>query len=308
MEAKPGAIFMAMPSYDGKGEIQSAWMFFNCATRNLQNRLIFGNQCGSLLGLTFNSLLCVALNTPEVSDFVMLHADIIPEPGWLDILWEEREKAGADVISAVVPIKDLRGLTSTGLDDPKDPFNVLGRITTSEAKRLPETFDQRNTRFPRNGLLINTGCWLAKIETLRKWVDEYRGAFTIRDRIVRRPDGKYVAQVAPEDWNFSRDLARIGAKVVATQAVKLKHVGRFEFDSGDHWGPEFDTVYGEKFGSKSLIEEKENGHQTHEPNPYRGPSFVAAPSQVPAGKGPGKPGCDPDRAGDGPAKQVENAA
>lgn len=275
---------MGLATYNGQAESQTCWMFFNCATRKLQSRLMFGNHNGSLLALTFNSLLCAALNTPGVEDFVMLHADIIPEEGWLDILWEEREKAGADVISAVAPIKDMRGLTSTALDDPKDTFNVLGRLTTKEIKRLPETFTQKDTRFPRNNLLINTGCWLAKMSTLRKWVGEFAGCFTIRDRIIQRPDGKFIAQVAPEDWNFSRDLARIGAKVVATSAVKLRHVGRFEYQSWETWGQEFDQVYGQKFGNKSLVEEIDNGPDN--PNPYRGPGFVATPGAVSAHEGP----------------------
>lgn len=247
-----GAIFMALPSYNGKVEFETAGAFLNWSTRKLQGRLHFGNENGSLLALCFNGLLCKALDTPAVEYFCMLHADVIPQDGWLDTLWQEFHRVNADVLSVVIPMKDLRGLTSTAIDDKRDPFNVLRRITTTEAKRLPPTFSAADCGYPKSALLVNTGCWLARLDVLRRWADEYAGCFTIRDRIVRRPDGKHVAQVASEDWNFSRDLHRLGARVFATRAVRVKHVGRFEWDSGDEWGQEYDEVYGEKFGHQPI--------------------------------------------------------
>jgi hypothetical protein len=253
-------IFLCPPTYDGKGEARGYWHFFNCATRNLNERIIYavGGRC-SLLALGFNSFVCDALNDAERLDigyFGMMHSDIIPEPGWLDILWRELHEYQADVVSAVIPIKDPRGLTSTAIDDPKDSFDVLRRLTTAEVHSLPETFNGADCGHPGR-LLVNTGLWLARLEVLERWADEYAGCFTIRDRIIKRPaDGKRFAQAAPEDWNFSRDLNRLGASVYATRAVRLKHVGQFEWDSDHVFGQKMDEIHGPKFGNRPLPTQK----------------------------------------------------
>ena len=76
---------------------------------------------GSLLANSINRLWVQALN--ERTDhgwthFAMHHADVQAPAGWVDTLADEMARVGADVISAVVPIKDYRGLTSTGWRDP----------------------------------------------------------------------------------------------------------------------------------------------------------------------------------------------
>ncbi len=52
------------------------------------------------------------------------------------------DRVGADVIATVVPIKDNRGLTSTGLQDP-DTLQIR-RLTMTEVFRLPVTFSRRH--------------------------------------------------------------------------------------------------------------------------------------------------------------------
>ncbi len=101
--------YLALPGYAGQHASITA---VQLASRDLTIRL--GEQQASLLALNFNTLWCRALNLRRkrrVDYFAMLHADIEPEEGWLDALVGELEAHSADVFSAVVPIKEDRGLT-----------------------------------------------------------------------------------------------------------------------------------------------------------------------------------------------------
>ena len=63
-----------------------------------------------------NILFTNALNRAkdkEIDLFAMLHSDVVPETGWLDLLIDEMEKHDASLISAVVPLKDKRGISWT---------------------------------------------------------------------------------------------------------------------------------------------------------------------------------------------------
>jgi hypothetical protein len=98
-------------------------------------------ETGSLLALMFNRTWCAALNqrrSRQLTHFAMHHADVEAPPGWLDLLVEEQQRVHADVLSVVVPIKDNRGLTSTGWQDPET--RVIRRFTMSEIAKLPPTF------------------------------------------------------------------------------------------------------------------------------------------------------------------------
>ena len=77
----------------------------------------------SLLASGFNSLWCTALKR-GVTHFAMLHADIRPDRNWLDVMLAELQRTGADLVSVVTPIKDARGLTSTGIGHPEIPWSV----------------------------------------------------------------------------------------------------------------------------------------------------------------------------------------
>ncbi|MGH8623444.1 MAG: hypothetical protein ACRET3_15020, partial [Burkholderiales bacterium] len=94
-------------------------------------------QVSSLLTLNMNHLWCWALNAEfrgeRVDYFAMIHADIQPLPGWLDVAVEELESNGLDVLGVVAPLKDAEGKTSIAMAHPSgDPFQVMGRLTMRE--------------------------------------------------------------------------------------------------------------------------------------------------------------------------------
>ena len=67
---------------------------------------------------TFNMLWAQAYNARRelgLTHFAMLHSDVHPDENWIDTLLDEMDRTGADVVSAIIAIKDCKGLTSTGL-------------------------------------------------------------------------------------------------------------------------------------------------------------------------------------------------
>src|SRR5689334_17640784 len=84
---------------------------------------------GTLLPTNCNRMLCSALNARKYDWFAMLHDDIEPPPFWVDILIDEAERYGADVVSAVVPIKDDSGATSTAIAKPDSDYGHACRLT-----------------------------------------------------------------------------------------------------------------------------------------------------------------------------------
>lgn len=181
---------------------------------------------GSVLTFNFNTTWTIALNERAnlgLTHFAMLHEDVCPEDFWLDKLLDELRKSDADVVSAVVPIKTSEGTTSTALETP-DPWRP-NRLSMREVFERPETWTE-------DGLLINTGCWIARLD--RPWCEQI--CFRNQDRIVNR-DGKFVPEFMPEDWDFSRQLRNLGAKVCATRAVRLYHE-REEWNNFTPWGAE----------------------------------------------------------------------
>lgn len=188
----------------------------------------------SLLAQAFNILWCWMLNRRRngdpVSYFAMLHADVEPEDFWVDKLVDELEAKGLDVLGAVAPIKDRRGVTSIAMaHDSGDPWRVHGRLTMREVYRLPETFTSADVGRP---LLLNTGCWVAKVGD---WCPKVH--FTINDRIAfSKEKDAYVAECEPEDWFFSRLCHELGLKVGATRKVRLGHRGDMVFHNSHPWG------------------------------------------------------------------------
>lgn len=185
----------------------------------------------SILPHNFNCLLCKALNSREShhwSHFGLHHADIEAEPGWLDKLLEEMDRVGADVISSIVPIKDSRGVTSTGWMEPET--GRITRFTMHEVHKLPVTFDA-SVGCPDKWLMVNTGLWVARLDVLESFP-----GFEFRSCIKKCEDGKFRAHVLPEDWAFSEWCARQGLKVFATRAVKIQHHGKTQFGNQTAWG------------------------------------------------------------------------
>jgi len=196
----------------------------------------------SLLGRAFNNIWCDALNRAqagEITHLAFLHSDIAPCDGWIDLLIEEMEKAKASFCSAVSPIKDPRGLTSTGLGEPGVCWSPLRRFSMAEVLEFPETFSAESIGHPEKVLLLNSGCWVADLRNPAFFTlgedDEARLFFTINDRVVCH-EGKWVNQVESEDWFFSRRLHELGIPSVATRAVSLRHLGMVAFPNDAVWG------------------------------------------------------------------------
>lgn len=193
---------------------------------------------GSLLAAMFNACWAQAVNgyvQGALDGFAMVHADVAAEFGWLDLLHEELVRSEADIISAVIPIKDIRGLTSTAVDDTGDEWRPR-RLTLKEVQQLPETFTSEDVG---GALLLNTGLWLCR---LGPWCTST--CFQILDTL-RLEGGSYVQRTQPEDWHFSRQLHSHGLKLAATTRVKVKHYGESPFcNYGPAWGWATDETNG----------------------------------------------------------------
>lgn len=192
----------------------------------------FQAHTNSLLAYNFNSLWAAALNERErlgLTHFAMMHADIGAGPLWLDTLLEEMDRVDADVLSVVVPLKDDRGLTSTGIFYPKT--QAIQRLTMAEVATLPRTFCNRDLD-TGNPLAINTGLWVCRFT--ESWIEDV--CFTIKDWMDKKPDGAFWPRVLSEDWLFSAWLADRGLSVYATTIVAINHIGRHAFPNNTVWG------------------------------------------------------------------------
>src|SRR5262245_42674275 len=137
-------VFLACPTYDGRLDAGSARGLYGSATR--QHQLFISLHAGSLLCQNCNALWAEALNQQRGGGsewFAMLHGDVDPEHCWLDRMIEIAVASGADLLSAVIPIKDKRGLTSTAIASRVTPFAPFCRLTMRQVRdaSFPETFD-----------------------------------------------------------------------------------------------------------------------------------------------------------------------
>lgn len=221
-------VFLACPYY-GQVEFGMAQAAYQ-ATATAEVHLYPSQD--SRLPHNFNRLWCAALNTRATehwTHFAMLHSDVVPPAGWLDVLLAEQQALGVQLVAAVVPIKDDRGLTSTGLFDQ---HKGVIRLSMQEVFDLPETFEQADiccqTEMP---LVVNTGCWVC--DFTQSWVEKV--AFRFVDEIVQ-VDGRFEARTMSEDWHFSLQLAALGVSIAATRKMALAHVGPQEWRNDHAWG------------------------------------------------------------------------
>jgi len=198
----------------------------------------------------FNNLWKNALNLGQagaITHFAMIHSDICPlmgEPGnqdprWLDILMAEMDRMEADLISVAVAIKDPRGLTSSGIGDPRQPWTPLKRFTVRELEDLPETFDATDAGFTDAYLLHNNGLWIADMRKRLWYSTDADGCppvfFEYREKLGKI-DGEWRHFQESEDWNFSRKLHAAGARTFVSSKVKCNHVGAMNFPNFGKWG------------------------------------------------------------------------
>lgn len=235
-------IFLVMPAY-GLVEGAASDAYWVPATETnlaaessvfVTRRMRYGQSSpeGSM-----NFLLCRALEARDrgICDHIaMLHSDACPQGPWLNILWNEKRRTGADIISAVMAIKDERGRTSTAVGDRWDRWKSPRFIHIPELANLPTTFSLEDVSPPEKQhlevLLVNTGCWLADLRT------PFWNTFCFQQHSrIRKAPGVWVNDLRPEDWEWSRDAHEFGLKVCATSAVRAGHVGVKTF-------PNFDTA------------------------------------------------------------------
>jgi hypothetical protein len=138
-------------------------------------------------------------------------------------------------MSTVIPIKDDRGLSSTGI--LRKETGAVRRLTMTEIHTLPESFTIAQTDSPDQVLAVNTGLWVCDFTD--EWVEKV--TFTIRDGIQKGEDGLFRAAVMPEDWDFSAQCARLGLSVGATRKVVVDHYGRKAYRNDQVWGQETDV-------------------------------------------------------------------
>ena len=226
-------IFVACPSYDGKIDFNTANALMH-VSQHVVHAIHFANS--SLLAFTFNRLFADALNgrnNDGFTHFLMVHADVVPQHWFGDKMLAIMEEEKAAILSAVLPIKNTRGLTSTAIDTNEW---TPARFTLKQVAKLPETFTH-----PK--ILLNTG--LMMVDLRKKWVND--AYFTITDKIERLENGRYVQRAQPEDWQFSRLARKLNAgKLCATRAIKALHIGITEFGNQGTWGEwEIDQSNGE---------------------------------------------------------------
>lgn len=174
-------------------------------------------QAFSALTLNMNAAWCFLLNhrhQHKITHFLMIHADVRPlHEDWLGVLMRELDRAKADVLSVIVPIKadTQRPETSTAVET--GDLWTPQRLTVPECDHMPVTWTD-----PR--LLFNTGLMLIKVGD---WCEHL--SFTIHDRIEKRSDGLFHPGFIPEDWQFARDCRQIGLACYVTRAIGVEHVG-----------------------------------------------------------------------------------
>ncbi len=227
-------VLIGCPTYLYQVHARHEHSLIRCTHPNSGNSIDLAQVDSSACAMTMNGLWIQAIEMAEaghISHFLMWHSDISTEPWFLDKMLVLMEKTGADVLSAIVPIKDTYGFTSTALDEPVgdfDPYFRVRRLTMHEVhNNYPPTFTG-------DTLLLNTGLML--VDMRKEWTrDTDNVYFTLEDKIIRYR-GRRMAAMMPEDWGFSRMARKKGAKLWATREVKLEHYGPAGYANDFAWG------------------------------------------------------------------------
>lgn len=217
-------VAVGMPCRDFLAHAAAVDAMHECAMRSAKLLHLKLGPCATLEH-NFNRYWAEALNARDehgATHFAMLHADVCPEPGWLTLLLDALLDTGGDVVSANIPLRDWRGLTSTAVYDD-DPW-VRRRLTLRELEHAPPTFGAADVG---RRLLLNSGLWVCDLR--REWCDDF--VFQSEHRISR--NGRRRAEVLSEDWYFSHWLNERGAPIFATSTIRLRHD---QFPNYPAWG------------------------------------------------------------------------
>lgn len=243
MESKP-TVFLCQPRANPYALWGAAWSMGQGTAGAC--RVAYHPCQTSLLTLNFNSAWCVCLNERKAhgfTHFAMLHSDVVPLPlgePWIDTMLALMEEHDADVLSAVVPIKNKLGLTSTAIDEqPKRPW-LVRRLT------MHEIFDNYDPTFTHPDLLVNTGLWICRLDD---WCEKIR--FRQQDSIGRNKEGRFIPITIPEDWDFSRQVHAAGKRLFATRDLAVMHEHE-DYHTREPWGEwERDEEYFQAVGEMS---------------------------------------------------------
>jgi hypothetical protein len=202
----------------------------------------------------FNILWCDALNLARrglITHFAMMHQDVQPPSGWLNVLLEELDARGADLISTAIAIKN-RGdvaLVSCGVaaaDRPEWGFQPFRRFTLRELAAMPETFSAADIGYPNGILMHNNGLWVADMRQpcwrVKTPDGRLRACFDYRREIREDSEGDAQLFNLSEDWAFSEEIARCGARTLITRRVSPGHWGMEEFRADELRGQEHDEL------------------------------------------------------------------
>ncbi len=251
MDLSDKACYLGMPLGSRLVDVESAHNLYLPAKPGCGLKVAHKPNVNSSLGHCFNGLLCDAYalqSDLKLDYFAMLHGDVVPESFWLSTLIEELERNDADLISAVIAIKDAAGNSSAGLIYKDKPDWPVRRLTMHEIhkSRLPRTFSHEDLKdvglaTGKDGevMVVNTGCWVARYQ--KPWFQDNWVCFRQTHKIKKlpRPDGKgdfLQCWFDPEDWIFSREMADWGAKVLTTTCIKVDHVGVSLYPNDSPWG------------------------------------------------------------------------
>lgn len=158
--------------------------------------------------------------------FAMIHDDVYAPKGWMDVAISELRRLKVDMVSFCLPIADDRGVTSTGMESGKLYNPDL--ITIAEALSKPRTWTHPD-------LLLSSGLWVCAIHN-----PCFKGTyFRMQDWVETLPDGRHVARVISEDWDFSRQVKANGGKLAASTAIQFYH-REPKYHNKFAWGTESD--------------------------------------------------------------------
>lgn len=218
-----GRVFLGIPTYDNTVHTTT---LMGVLTASQTHPLQVVCNGSSLLAHGFNILWASAVAS-DASYFAMLHGDVGPDPNWIDTLIGELEATGADLISAIVPIKSRENVYSTALAPMGGEATY--RLHIDDLDKLPATFSGEDLQriSGQDGVLcVNTGCWVCRLG--QTWNRQVHFAMVTE---INWTGADAHCRIIPEDWFFSQQLHALGLKVAATQKVKTTHAGAWSWAS-----------------------------------------------------------------------------